>query len=127
MSQPAATAAPALAGAKAGHDPAAKSGALAATLSYLLWGLVPIYWHQLDGIQPLELIAHRHVWSLLFLLGLVAAQGRLGQVRQALPTPRAVAVNLLSAALLTTNWLIYVWAVSNGQVIECSLGYFLVP
>ena len=105
----------------------AKTGALAAASCYLLWGLVPLYWKQLAGIDPVELIAHRHVWSLVFVLVLVGAQGGFGEVRATLGTARGVGVNFLSAVLLTANWLVYVWGVNTGHVIECSLGYFLVP
>ena len=106
---------------------AAKSGALAAAICYFAWGLVPLYWKQLAGINPVELIAHRHVWSLGLVLLLVLAQGTFGQVRAALGSPRSLGLNFLSATLLTANWLIYVWGVNTGHVIECSLGYFLVP
>ncbi len=106
---------------------AAKSGALAAAVCYFAWGLVPLYWKQLAGINPVELIAHRHVWSLGLVLLLVLVQGTFGQVRAALGTPRSLGLNFLSATLLTANWLIYVWGVNTGHVIECSLGYFLVP
>lgn len=106
---------------------AARSGALAAASCYFAWGLVPLYWKQLAGIAPLELIAHRHVWSLALVLLLVLAQGTFGPVRAALGTPRSLGLNFLSASLLTGNWLIYVWGVNTGHVIECSLGYFLVP
>ena len=113
------------AGASAGTS--AKAGALAAALCYFLWGLVPLYWTQLSAINPLELIAHRHVWSLVFVLGLLGAQGRFGEVRAALSSARAIRINILSATLLTANWLVYVWGVNTGHVIETSLGYFLVP
>lgn len=105
----------------------AKAGALAAACCYLLWGLVPLYWKQLASIDPIELIAHRHVWSLLFLLVLVGWQGGFGAVRAAVGTARGIGLNFLSAVLLTANWLVYVWGVNTGHVIECSLGYFLVP
>src|SRR5262249_10917923 len=74
-----------------------------------------------------ELIAHRHVWSLLVLLLLLAARGRLAELQAVLRRPRAVAVHLLSSVLLTANWLIYVFGVNSGHVTECSLGYYLVP
>lgn len=109
------------------HTPAQLSGALAATLCYLLWGLVPLYWRELASVNSVELVAHRHVWSLAFLLGIVAVQQGFGAIRTALSTPRSLAVTLLGAILLTTNWLVYVWGVNSGQVIETSLGYFLVP
>jgi chloramphenicol-sensitive protein RarD len=102
-------------------------GVLAAGVCYLVWGLVPLYWKRLAGINPVELIAHRHVWSLVFVLALVAAQRGFGDIRAALNGWRAVAINLLSATLLTGNWLVYVWGVNTGHVVEASLGYFLVP
>ena len=105
----------------------ARRGALAATLCYLLWGLVPLYWTQLAAVNPVELIAHRHVWSLVLLAGLMAAQGGFGAVTTVRRTPRALGTYLLSATLLTANWLVYVWGVNTGHVIETSLGYFLVP
>ncbi|MSU48910.1 MAG: EamA family transporter RarD [Opitutus sp.] len=100
---------------------------MAATTCYFLWGLVPLYWKQLAQVEPLELIAHRHVWSLALLLVVVGAQGRFGDVIAAFRAPRALRTNLLSALLLTGNWLVYVWGVNSGHVIETSLGYFLVP
>ncbi len=105
----------------------AARGALAAAICYLLWGLVPLYWRLLAGINPVELIAHRALWSLVFLAVLVAAQRLGAEIRAALATPRGVGTNFLSATLLTGNWLVYVWAVNTGHVIESSLGYFLVP
>jgi len=109
------------------HTPEQARGAFAAASCYFTWGLVPLYWKQLAVVDPLELIAHRHVWSLVFLLGVLAAQGGFASVRAALAGPRAIAINFLGAALLTGNWLVYVWGVNTGHVIETSLGYFLVP
>ena len=108
---------------------AAGRGAFAAGLCHVLWGLVPLYWKQLAGINSVELIAHRIVWSLVFLIAIIAvrADGGFAPVRTALGTTRSVGRNLLSASLITVNWLVYVWSVNAGYVIECSLGYFLVP
>lgn len=105
----------------------AKAGALAAGLCYFVWGLVPLYWKQLANINPVELIAHRHLWSLGFVVLVIAARSGFGEVRAALGTARGVGQNLASAVLLTANWLVYVWGVNTGHVIETSLGYFLVP
>ncbi len=102
-------------------------GAGAAALCYFLWGLVPLYWTRLAAVDPVELIAHRHVWSLALLLGLLVFQGGAAEIRPTLRDPRSVGLNLLNAAFLTGNWLVYVWGVNTGHVIECSLGYFLVP
>jgi chloramphenicol-sensitive protein RarD len=89
--------------------------------------LVPLYWRELASVNPVELIAHRHVWSLALLLIIVAAQRGFGTVIDALGTPRSLLLNCLGAVLLTGNWLVYVWGVNAGHVIETSLGYFLVP
>ena len=102
-------------------------GALAAALCYLTWGLVPLYWHRLAGVDALELIAHRLVWSLVLVAPLLFWLGGWAEARAALGTRRGFAGNLLSSALLTGNWLVYVWGVNHGHMIECSLGYFLVP
>lgn len=102
-------------------------GVGAAALGYLTWGLVPLYWHQMAAVNALELIAHRLVWSLVFVAALLVWRGGVKEMRTALSTGRGFAANLLSSALLTTNWLVYVWGVNHGHVIECSLGYFLVP
>jgi chloramphenicol-sensitive protein RarD len=102
-------------------------GVLAATSSFLCWGIFPLYWKQMQGVPAFELIAHRITWSLLFLLGVLAWQRNFGALRPAFATGRAFGLNLLSGLLLAVNWTVYVWAVNSGHVIESSLGYFLVP
>lgn len=102
-------------------------GLLAAFGCYFTWGLVPLFWKQLAAVDAFELIAQRLVWSCVLLAPLLAWRGGWGDARIALGTPRGFAINFLSSVLLTVNWLVYVWAVNAGQVVECSLGYFLVP
>lgn len=107
--------------------PEAARGAVAAAAGFLCWGIVPLYWKQLHAVPALELIAHRIVWSLLFLLVVQAWRGRLGAIREGFTGARAIGLNLLSSVLLAVNWTVYVWGVNHGHVIECSLGYFLTP
>lgn len=107
--------------------PAAGRGALAAAACYLCWGLFPLYWRQLKDVDATELIAHRHIWSLAFVLGLMAAGAGWGDLRAALRSRPARQWHALSGILLTVNWLVYVWGVNHGHVLETSLGYFLVP
>ncbi len=102
-------------------------GALAAAACYLAWGLFPIFWKQLAAIDATELIAHRHVSSLVFVLIVMAAGAGLGELRAALGSRTALGWHMASGVLLTLNWLVYVWGVNHQHVIECSLGYFLVP
>lgn len=111
----------------ASHHPEAGRGTLAAVACFTVWGLIAVYWKQLGHVPALELIAHRAVWSLAFLLGILAWQGRLGAVTAALRDRRALAYNAATGALLMLNWLAFIWAVNHGHVLESSLGYFLVP
>ena len=102
-------------------------GVAAALAAYILWGLAPIYFKWIDAVAPLEIIAHRILWSIPFLAGfLLLRDGRGFLQRMRLP-PKTVAVLLLSGVLVVTNWLIFVWAVVNGQVLATSLGYFIGP
>jgi chloramphenicol-sensitive protein RarD len=105
----------------------ALGGALAAGTAYVLWGLFPLFWKQLKSVDATELIAHRVVWSLFFVLALTVLMKDWDPLLKALRSWRLVALHLLSGGLLTINWLVYVWAVNHGRVIESSLGYFLVP
>ncbi|MFT3829919.1 MAG: EamA family transporter RarD [Opitutaceae bacterium] len=102
-------------------------GALNVTIAYVLWGLFPLFWKQLHGIAATELIAHRVVWSLVFVAGLAFAQGAWAEIAPAVRSPRRLGLHLLSGALLSINWLAYVWGVNHDRVLETSLGYFLVP
>jgi chloramphenicol-sensitive protein RarD len=104
-----------------------RRGLLAALSGYLAWGLVPLFWKKLAAVDAHELIAQRIVWSWVLVGPLLAWRGGWGEAREALRTWKGFGLNFFSSALLTTNWLVYVWAVNAGHVIECSLGYFLVP
>jgi len=90
----------------------------AASASYLLWGLFPLFWHLLAAVDATELIAHRVVWSLLFLLGVVAWQKRLSELGRACRERKNLNVHAASGVLLTVNWLVYVWGINSGHVIE---------
>ena len=109
------------------HSPDAARGALAAAACYFLWGLFPIYWKQLAAIDATELIAHRHIWSLVFVLAVMRFGDGWSELRAALRSVAALKWHTASGVLLTVNWLVYVWGVNHGHVIETSLGYFLVP
>ena len=100
---------------------------LYATLAYVAWGLFPLYFRQLQAVPALEVIAHRTLWSMVFVAVLLVARRQLGWMAPLMRQPRLVAAFALSALLLSTNWLIYVWAVNNGHVVDASLGYFILP
>lgn len=103
-----------------------RSGILSAALAFLCWGLFPIYFHAIGEVPPMQILAHRVLWSLAFLLIVLALRRQwkwLAIVRQ----PRVFWSFAASALLLSANWLVYIWAVKNGHVIEASLGYFINP
>jgi chloramphenicol-sensitive protein RarD len=104
-----------------------KSGLVPAVAAFLAWGLFPIYFHALHGVPSTEILAHRIVWSAVFLSVLVTLAGRWGEWKHALSRWQTARVYLLSTSLVTVNWLLYIWAVSTGQVLEASLGYFINP
>ncbi len=104
-----------------------RDGIAAALSAYAIWGLVPIFFKQLGGVPALEIIAHRVVWSLLLVGGFLAARGALGPVWHHALNPRTLAHAALAAALVMSNWLIFVWAVNADRILETSLGYFITP
>ena len=102
------------------------TGILSAALAFLCWGLFPLYFHAIGDVPPVQILAHRMLWSLLFLVIVLAVRRQwawLDLVRK----PRVFGSFVASALLLSVNWLIYIWAVNNGHVIEASLGYFINP
>ena len=103
------------------------SGPLAAALAYILWGLFPLYIKQLQAVPALEIVLHRSAWSLVFVFGLLALLRRAAWLAAVLRQPRTLAIFGLSALLLAVNWLLYVWAVNAGRVLDASLGYFINP
>ena len=104
-----------------------RSGVLAALAAFFLWGVLPMFWKQLAFLPPATIVAQRTLWSLAFLLPILWWSGEVRLLVRGLRTPRAVAWQLLSGVLLSSNWLIYVWATLNGRILEGSLGYYLNP
>jgi chloramphenicol-sensitive protein RarD len=103
-----------------------RTGILSAALAFVAWGLFPLYFHAISEVPPLQILAHRMLWSLLFLLLVLAARRQwawLTLVRK----PRVLGSFVASAFLLSANWLVYIWSVNNGHVIEAALGYFITP
>lgn len=102
-------------------------GILAAFGTAAFWGLSPIFFKALAAVPPLELVAHRTLWALVFLLCWLAIQGRLREVPR-LAAARAPLARLVMAALLIgLNWLVFIWAVQNGRAMQASLGYYIFP
>jgi rarD protein len=104
-----------------------KLGTLAAFGAYLMWGLLPIYWKRLSGVESLQILAHRIVWAALFALTLLIATGKIASLGALLRDRRRALFAVGAAALITINWGTYIWAVNAGHVTESSLGYYINP
>lgn len=105
----------------------ARLGLIYGSAAYLAWGFIAIYFKLLTHVPPLVLLAHRIVWSSLFLLILLAGLRRWQETRQALRS-RAVMLGLVGSTLMiAANWYTFIWAVTNQHVVEASLGYFINP
>ena len=104
-----------------------RGGVLAAIATYGSWGVLPLLFHQLSPVDPVLVVAHRTVWSLVFVTALLGFAGRFPDVRKVLADTRSLRMMFVSALLLAVNWLLYVWAVQSGRVLEASLGYFINP
>ena len=95
--------------------------------AYLLWGLFPLYFKALIRVPPLQILAHRMVWSLVFLTLILLVRRQFGWLRTARERPSIVARFALSAFLLANNWGLYIWAINTGHVVDASLGYYINP
>lgn len=98
-----------------------------AVAAYGLWGFLPIYWKLLNAVPSLQILLHRMVWSLGFLLVLLLFSNDWQWLKQVRKEPKTLLVYLLAAFLLTCNWGIYIWAVNANFIVETSLGYFISP
>ncbi|MGE4503813.1 MAG: EamA family transporter RarD [Desulfovibrionaceae bacterium] len=102
-------------------------GILAGASAFLAWGLSAIYWKALAHVPAYEILCHRIVWSLAFTALLLLLRGGLGETLGALKNRRTLALLAASAALVSVNWFLFIWAVTAGYVLETSLGYYLTP
>ena len=105
---------------------AARGGLLLGLGAYAMWGVLPLYFRLLSAVSAIEVLAHRVIWSLVLLVAVVSIMGRWRAVQAAI-SPRTLAMLVASAALIGINWLIYIWAVNNGNTLAGSLGYFINP
>ena len=103
------------------------SGFFYALSAYFLWGFLPIYMKALASVPAIEVIAHRVIWSVPFALAVLAVLGRTSDLTAALRTPRMLVMACLTAALISVNWGIYVWAIGAGHALDAALGYYINP
>lgn len=93
--------------------------------AYVLWGVLPVFWKAIESVDSFEILAHRIVWSVVFLAVIIALRRSWDQVRRL--SVSTIARFLGAGSLLALNWATYIWAVNNGHIVESSLGYFINP
>lgn len=98
-----------------------------AVAAFFLWGVLPLFWKQLDFLPPLTIVAQRTIWSLAILAMIVLVTGEWRLVQDTLRSPRALVWQAAAGVLLAANWLLYVWATLNERIVEGALGYYLNP
>ncbi|MEB0140037.1 MULTISPECIES: EamA family transporter RarD [unclassified Undibacterium] len=104
-----------------------RKGILLAGSAYTLWGLFPVFFKLLHTVPSLEILLNRMIWSLLFLMMVLAARRQWSWIDEARRQPRLIARFIFSALFLSSNWFVYIWAINDGRVIDTSLGYFMTP
>lgn len=105
----------------------AGKGILAMVAACCIWGLSALYYKMLSHVPPLEVLSHRTLWSMVFFAAVLAVQGRLGQVVDLFARPRVLAIMLLAAVLISTNWFFFIFSVQTGHAVQASLGYYIFP
>ncbi|MFD1363487.1 EamA family transporter RarD [Lentibacillus salinarum] len=108
-----------------------KTGILYAVGAYLLWGFLPIYWKLLDDIAPGEILAHRILWSFIFMVVIVLSVRKwrpfMQECRLIFKDKKKLSGITLASIVISLNWLTFIWAVNNDHVIQSSLGYYINP
>lgn len=98
-----------------------------AVSAYLLWGFLPFYLKAVAGIAPTEVLVHRIIWSVPVAGLVLVALGRTRDIRAAQRDPRMLGMGVITAALISINWLVYIWAIANERAVEAALGYYINP
>src|SRR3990172_2620481 len=102
-------------------------GILNGIAAYVMWGFFPIYWKLLHQVPALQVIGHRIGWSFILLIVFILLTKQWQSFRSAALDPKIIGIYSAAAILLSVNWLIYVWGVNSGFIVETSLGYFINP
>nr|QVU20859.1 EamA family transporter RarD [uncultured bacterium] len=104
-----------------------RQGVIFALSAYTLWGLAPIYFKLIGQVPAGEILTHRVIWSFVLLLALVLLKRQWHRVQAVLKQPRQLALLALTSTLVGGNWLLFIWAINNGHMLDASLGYYINP
>jgi chloramphenicol-sensitive protein RarD len=109
------------------EESAVRLGLICGVLAYGMWGLLPVYLKQLHGVDPMEIVGHRILWSVPFGALILTLRKQWRETLKSFASPRVLMVLAFSASVIALNWLLYVWAVVNDRVLQASLGYYINP
>ncbi|MBA2875392.1 EamA family transporter RarD [Thermaerobacillus caldiproteolyticus] len=108
-----------------------KIGIFYTAIAYVMWGVLPLYWKLLDERSAAEILAHRIVWSFVFMMGLLLVTQQMKRCREQflemMKQPKLAIGVITSACCISVNWFIYIWAVNHEHIVETSLGYYINP
>jgi len=104
-----------------------QTGTLYVLAAFVMWGLLPVYWKALQSVPSQEILAHRVFWSFVFVSLLLGRKKRWAEFRWTFRSPRNRWVCILTAAIIGSNWFIYIWAINHDHIVDSSLGYFINP
>jgi chloramphenicol-sensitive protein RarD len=102
-------------------------GTITVGTAFFLWGILPTYWKTLNHVSSIQILAHRIVWSLVFVILLLSIQGNWKETKKVISSYPNVRIFLVTSFLIGGNWLTYIYAVNSNQIVEASLGYFINP
>jgi len=108
-------------------NPDEGTGILYAGAAYAIWGFVPLYWRLLAAVSPFEITVHRVLWCAVFTAAVTLSRTRLGHILAIVRAPRMIGALILTSALISINWTLFIWCVSTHRLIEASLGYYMTP
>src|SRR5918997_1789522 len=109
------------------HAAAQRAGVIAGLGAYLMWGFIPLFFKLVAHVPPAVVLSHRIIWSVLFLAAVLSAQRGWGDVAAALRSRRTMLALACSTTMIAINWFVFLWAISNRQVVQAGLGYFINP
>ncbi|SMC23397.1 chloramphenicol-sensitive protein RarD [Clostridium acidisoli DSM 12555] len=103
------------------------AGVIYAIAAYLVWGILPIYWKLLDNVFPMEVLAHRIVWSLVFMCIVITVTKQWDEFKHIIKDKRQMLYIFIASIMITINYGVYIWAINSNKIIEASLGYYINP
>lgn len=103
------------------------AGVIYAITAYIVWGILPIYWKLLDNVFPMEVLAHRIVWSLVFMCIVITVTKQWDEFKHIIKDKRQMLYIFIASIMITINYGVYIWAINSNKIIEASLGYYINP